>query len=959
MNKNSYTFFIAIVCFLLSYPLSSQTPTASFATWKDNKKAAYTIIHDDYSNYVTGIYQYAYPIAKARGVKICFGAITGSCGATEWANARTMIANGHECVNHSHNHKCGGSASQCTGLTTYGTADFNTELNQSTTLIETNTGVRPLFFIHPYDASSTAILNHLQGTLGYLGSRAGTQGIVNPSNFTNYMQENYFVYDGTAAALTSLKTAVDAAISSGGYAVREFHGIDDGSWAAMTQANYTSHLDYVKTKVDDGSLWSATASEAITYKMQRDAYQPLISYTSSTGIITVSFTTLQTLNTAILKTPVTVNVNLNGITGTYNVTQGATNVAATRNGNIISFNVYPHQGTVTLRCSDCSVTPPATPANILNLAATPQTNAMTLAWSNPTSNFDEVMIVAKPTSAFTTTPSGTTYTADANYTGTGTAFEGGKVIYKGIGTNVNVTNLVGGTRYYFKAFSRLGTAWSTGVEINAVPNSTTVVTPVPGCLQASYFSNATLTGTPFKIQGESKIDYNWGSAAPLTGMPVDNFSVRWEGVVNPPLTGNYVFSVTADDGVRLWVNNTLVVDKWVDQSPTTYTATVSLTQGQAIPIKMEYYERTGGTTAKLAWTVPTLASQVIAFNSTCPITQPPTAGFDATKCYRIDARHSNRPVQLVTRSTSNGIKLEQGTWSNSRSEIWRIKNIDNTYYHITSGYSGKYMTVTGNSTLSGATLEQNVLSNTTENQRFKFDKNTEGYYVITVKHSNQVLTIRNGATASGASVIQSPLTNVTYQQFKVAETACPANTSALENSRIVAFNGKYDNGTAVLDWAVKSEDLMDYYEVEKANEAGEFKSLKIVNGTSAEELRYFTYTDTELSEGDNHYRLVSVGSDGTSITSEVVTVKYTQPDAYSVYPNPASEYFTLDLSPLKGQEVDIAVISPVGTIIKTEHIETPSVATRFDLNGIENGQYFVRIQAKGKKTIMKKLMIIK
>ena len=797
-----------------------------------------------------GIFGKAYPIAQARGVKICFGAITGYCGATEWANARTMIANGHECVNHSHNHKCGGSAGQCTGLTSYGAADFNTELNQSTTLIQTNTGVKPLFFIHPYDASSDAILNHLQGTLGYLGARSGSQGIVNANTFTDFMRENYFVYDGTAAALTSLNTAVNTAISSGGYAVREFHGVDDGSWAAMTAANYTSHLDYVKSKMDDGSLWSATASEAITYKMQRDAYQPVASYTAATNTVTVNFNALKTINTAVLRTPITVNVNLNGIAGNYDVTQGGAAVTASRVGNIISFNVYPYNGAVTLKCNNCVVTPPTpsnisnliavaqtnavllnwtnptsnfdevmivakpiasvltapngtaytadanftgvgtafdggkviykgtgsivnvtnltggtryyfkafsrvgstwssgievsavpnsvvvpptTPSNILNLTATAQTNAVLLGWANPTSNFEEVMIVAKPSVSIIATPSGTSYTADASYTGAGTAFDGGKVVYKGTGSSVNVTNLTAGTRYYFKAFSRVGTTWSSGVEVSAVPTSTVVVTPVPGCLQASYFSNNNLTGTPVKVQGEAKIDYNWTTAAPLTGVPADNFSIRWEGTVNPTVTGNYVFTVTADDGVRLWVNNQLVIDKWIDQGTTSYSATVSLTQGQAVPIKMEYYEKTGSALARLAWTIPSQASTVIAFSATCTVVQPPVAAFDGTKCYRIDARHSNRPLQLVSSSTSNGTKIEQGTWSNSRTEMWRIKSIDGTYYHMTNAYSGKYITVASSATTDGANMIQNALTANAANQMFKFDKNASGYYVITAK----------------------------------------------------------------------------------------------------------------------------------------------------------------------------------------------------------------------------------
>ena len=413
MNKRTYNLILAILAACFFTPLSGQTPTASFATWKDNKKAAYSIIHDDYSNYVTGIYQHAFPIATQRGIRISFGAITNPdfCGDLEWQHAREMMAQGHECVNHSHNHRCGGTAGQCSGLQTYGTADFATELDLSTQTIQNSTNVRPRFFIHPYDAPSDAILTHLRG-LGYLGTRAGTQLAVNSNSFTDFMRLNYYVYDGSASALTSLTTAVDNAIAAGGYAIREFHGIEDGSWAQMTVPNYTNHLNYVKSKMDDGSIWSTTPTEAITYKMQRDAFQPSVSYTAATGIINVTFNSLNTIDPSVLRTPVTVNVNLNGISGVYNVAQNNVAVAATRVGNIMSFNVYPHQGTVTLTCTDCSTSTP-TPNNILNFAAAAQTQAIGLTWSNPTSNFDEVLIVAKALSGFTTIPTGTTFSSNS------------------------------------------------------------------------------------------------------------------------------------------------------------------------------------------------------------------------------------------------------------------------------------------------------------------------------------------------------------------------------------------------------------------------------------------------------------------------------------------------------------------------------------------------------------------
>lgn len=123
-------------------------------------------------------------------------------------------------------------------------------------------------------------------------------------------------------------------------------------------------------------------------------------------------------------------------------------------------------------------------------------------------------------------------------------------------------------------------------------------------LLASYFANNTLTGSPFTQQMESTVSYNWGAGAPMTGMPVDNFSVRWAGYVTAPTTGTYTFAVTSDDGERLYVNGSLIIDHWVPQGPTTWTATVALTAGQKVPITYEMFENGGGAMATLEWIIP-------------------------------------------------------------------------------------------------------------------------------------------------------------------------------------------------------------------------------------------------------------------------------------------------------------------------------------------------------------------
>jgi glucose/arabinose dehydrogenase/endonuclease YncB( thermonuclease family) len=126
------------------------------------------------------------------------------------------------------------------------------------------------------------------------------------------------------------------------------------------------------------------------------------------------------------------------------------------------------------------------------------------------------------------------------------------------------------------------------------------ITCPKGQFKAEYYSNQTLTGTPATTRCEGAINYDWGLSEPGTGVGGDNFSVRWSGTHDFAEAGDYTFTATADDGVRVWVDGKLVIDQWKDQGATTYTATVPLTAGEH-QIKMEYYENGGGAVAKLSW----------------------------------------------------------------------------------------------------------------------------------------------------------------------------------------------------------------------------------------------------------------------------------------------------------------------------------------------------------------------
>ncbi|MER6619160.1 PA14 domain-containing protein [Streptomyces sp. NPDC000931] len=91
----------------------------------------------------------------------------------------------------------------------------------------------------------------------------------------------------------------------------------------------------------------------------------------------------------------------------------------------------------------------------------------------------------------------------------------------------------------------------------------------------------------------------------LTTGRSDDVSVRWTGKIVPERTGAHTFSVSADNGFRLWIDGEIAIDHWIDDWDREQTAEpVELTAGRAHDIKVEYFEHYGGSNFHLRWTEP-------------------------------------------------------------------------------------------------------------------------------------------------------------------------------------------------------------------------------------------------------------------------------------------------------------------------------------------------------------------
>lgn len=133
-------------------------------------------------------------------------------------------------------------------------------------------------------------------------------------------------------------------------------------------------------------------------------------------------------------------------------------------------------------------------------------------------------------------------------------------------------------------------------------------------LKGQYYS-----GTNFEVQKEVRIDptvnFMWNLSSPFPkSIPVDKLSVRWTGYVRPQFTEEYTFYAKTDDGCRLWVNDVLLVDRWMNQSFQEWNGKIKLEADKRYSIKMEFFDNAGDARAIMSWSSPSQPKQVVPTN---------------------------------------------------------------------------------------------------------------------------------------------------------------------------------------------------------------------------------------------------------------------------------------------------------------------------------------------------------
>lgn len=142
---------------------------------------------------------------------------------------------------------------------------------------------------------------------------------------------------------------------------------------------------------------------------------------------------------------------------------------------------------------------------------------------------------------------------------------------------------------------------------------------IPG-LNAEYYSNKNLLGESVK-RIDSQVNFWWSGNSPVKEISQDNFSARWSGFIKAPKTGEYVLTISSDDGCRFYFDDKLIINDWNDHGVSASSAKVNMIEGKTYKINLEYYENVGDAVVMLGWRLPgeDLIKQAVDVAKNCDV----------------------------------------------------------------------------------------------------------------------------------------------------------------------------------------------------------------------------------------------------------------------------------------------------------------------------------------------------
>ena len=288
-------------------------------------------------------------------------------------------------------------------------------------------------------------------------------------------------------------------------------------------------------------------------------------------------------------------------------------------------------------------------------------------------------------------------------------------------------------------------------------------------LTTDYYDNMDFTGTKVS-RTDANINFDWGNGSPATGIGADTFSARWQGKLKAAGAGTYTFYVTGDDGIEVWLSGTSRINTgWKNQAPTTYTFTQSLTANQQVDFRMDYFENGGGAMARVEWSGPGIARQVVPTSQFSPLGgTPEIVNGGVYELEPVCAPGKRLDVSGV--STSDGASLHIWTDFSAGNQQWRAElQGDGRFELIPQHATSKRLDVSGAVNADG---QQVVIwgDNNGTAQRWMLTPQSDGTYELEPQCAiGKRLAVWGDGSAEGTNVVIWGDSNSSGQRWKLLQ----------------------------------------------------------------------------------------------------------------------------------------------------------------------------------------------
>lgn len=119
-------------------------------------------------------------------------------------------------------------------------------------------------------------------------------------------------------------------------------------------------------------------------------------------------------------------------------------------------------------------------------------------------------------------------------------------------------------------------------------------------LKGEYFNNMRLEGAPALTRVDKQLEFDW-PWSPGDGVNDDQISIRWTGFIQAKTSFDGWLGLSSDDGIRMWIDDQLVIDNWKKGGTNIVTTPMQIEAGRAYKVRIEMWEGGWGARAHLRW----------------------------------------------------------------------------------------------------------------------------------------------------------------------------------------------------------------------------------------------------------------------------------------------------------------------------------------------------------------------